>query len=91
MKACAGAHYWAREIGKLGVRLIAPAYVAPSVKQQKNDAADAEAICEAAERPSMRFVPVNTGSSRRPVSCSEPGIFWSVRAPITSNLRAGTV
>jgi transposase len=62
MEACAGAHYWAREIGKLGhgVRLIAPAYVKPFVKRQKNDAADAEAICEAAQRPSMRFVPSKT-------------------------------
>ena len=62
MEACAGAHYWAREIAKLGhqVRLIAPAYVKPFIKRQKNDAADAEAICEAAQRPSMRFVPVKT-------------------------------
>ena len=51
MEACAGAQYWAREIAKLGhhVRLIAPAYVKPFVKRQKNDAADAEAICEAAQ------------------------------------------
>ena len=62
MEACAGAHYWAREIAKLGhhVRLIAPAYVKPFIRRQKNDAADAEAICEAAQRPSMRFVPVKT-------------------------------
>ena len=62
MEACASAHYWAREIAKLGhhVRLIAPAYVKPFIKRQKNDAADAEAICEAAQRPSMRFVPVKT-------------------------------
>jgi transposase len=66
MEACAGAHYWAREISKLGhrVRLIAPSYVKPFVKRQKNDAADAEAICEAAQRPSMRFVPVKTEDPR---------------------------
>ena len=58
MEACASAHYWAREIAAVGheVRLIPPAYVKPFVKRQKNDAADAEAICEAAQRPTMRFV-----------------------------------
>src|SRR5829696_5464268 len=62
MEACASAHYWGREIAKLGhtVRLISPAYVKPFVKRQKNDMADAEAICEAAQRPTMRFVAVKT-------------------------------
>jgi transposase len=66
MEACGGAHYWAREIGKLGhtVRLIAPAYVKPFVKRQKNDAADAEAICEAAQRPTMRFVAVKSEAAQ---------------------------
>jgi transposase len=62
MEACATSHYWAREIAALGhtVRLIPPSYVKPYVKRQKNDAADAEAICEAVARPNMRFVAVKT-------------------------------
>lgn len=58
MEACAGAHHWARELAALGhqPRLIPPSYVKPFVKRQKNDMADAEAICEAAQRPTMRFV-----------------------------------
>ena len=62
IEACAGAHYWGRAIGELGhtVRLIPPAYVKPFLKWQKNDAADAEAICKAAQRPTMRFVAVKS-------------------------------
>jgi transposase len=62
MEACGSAHHWGRAIGALGheVRLIAPVYVKPFVRRQKNDAADAEAICEAAVRPTMRFVAVKT-------------------------------
>lgn len=58
MEACGSAHYWAREMSSLGheVKLIAPQYVKPFVKRQKNDAADAEAIVIAAQRPEMRFV-----------------------------------
>lgn len=62
IEACGGTHFWGREIGKLGheVRHIPCAYVKPFVKRQQNDAADAEAICEAAQRPMMRFVPVKS-------------------------------
>ena len=66
MEACASSHYWACEISGLGheVRLIAPAYVKPFVKRQKNDAADAEAIAEAASRPTMRFVAVKSAEKQ---------------------------
>jgi len=60
MEACSGAHYWARKLTGMGhdVRLMAPQFVKPYVKTNKNDAADAEAICEAVARPNMRFVPI---------------------------------
>ncbi len=62
LEACASSHYWAREIAALGheVRMMPARYVKPYVKRNKNDAADAEAICEAVTRPSMRFVPIKT-------------------------------
>lgn len=58
IEACASGHYWGRELRSLGheVRLMPASYVKPYVKRQKNDAADAEAICEAVTRPTMRFV-----------------------------------
>lgn len=60
MEACAGAHFWSRRLMEFGhtVKLIAPQFVKPYVKTNKNDAADAEAICEAVGRPNMRFVPI---------------------------------
>ena len=66
MEACGGAHHWAREIAALGheVKLMPPAYVKPYVKRGKNDAADAEAICEAVKRPSMRFVPIKSAAQQ---------------------------
>jgi transposase len=66
MEACATAHHWARELGKLGheVKLIPPAYVKAFVRRQKNDAADAAAICEAVTRPAMRFVPVKSAEQQ---------------------------
>jgi transposase len=62
MEACGGAHYWARVLQELGheVRLMPPAYVKPYVKRNKTDGRDAEAICEAMQRPSMRFVAVKS-------------------------------
>ena len=62
MEACGSAHFWARRLMELGhvVRLMAPQFVKPYVKTNKNDAADAEAICEALSRPNMRFVPIKT-------------------------------
>lgn len=62
MEACATSHYWARQLQVLGhqVRLMPPQYVKAYVKRNKNDSADAEAICEAVTRPSMRFVPIKT-------------------------------
>src|SRR5437667_9797436 len=66
MEACATAHYWARELTKLGhrVRLMPAKDVKAYVKRNKNDAADAEAICEAVRRPTMRFVPVKTAEQQ---------------------------
>ena len=64
IEACASSHHWSRELQALGhtVRLMPPAYVKPYVKRQKNDMADAEAICEAVTRANMRFVRANQGA-----------------------------
>ncbi len=66
MEACGSAHYWARELEKLGhhVRIISPQFVKPYVKGGKNDANDAEAICEAASRPTMRYVATKTAEQQ---------------------------
>jgi transposase len=66
VEACSGAHHWARELGKLGhtVRIMAPRFVAPYRKSGKNDGNDAEAICEAVSRPSMRFVAVKSAEQQ---------------------------
>jgi len=70
MEACGTSHYWARELIKLGheVRLMPPAYVKPYVKRSKTDAADAEAVCEAVTRPTMRFVPVKSPEQQAALS-----------------------
>lgn len=62
METCASGHYWARKLTELGhtVKLMAPLFVKPYVKTNKNDAADAEAICEAVSHPTMRFVAIKT-------------------------------
>jgi transposase len=66
MEACSGAHEWARQIQALGheVRIMAPRFVAPYRRSGKNDSNDAEAICEAVQRPSMRFVPVKSAEQQ---------------------------
>jgi transposase len=66
MEACASAHHWARKLETLGhtVKLMAPQFVKPYVKTNKNDAADAEAICEAVSRPTMRFVPMKNAEQQ---------------------------
>jgi transposase len=66
LEACGSAHHWARKLTELGhtVKLIAPQFVKPYVKTNKNDAADSEAICEAVSRPTMRFVPIKNGGQQ---------------------------
>lgn len=70
MEACGTSHYWGRELTKLGheVRMMPPAYVKPYVKRGKNDAVDAEAICEAMTRPTMRFVAIKSAEQQAALS-----------------------
>jgi transposase len=70
IESCSSAHYWARQLQTLGhtVKLMAPQFVKPYVKSNKNDAADAEAICEAVGRPTMRFVPIKNGEQQAVLS-----------------------
>ena len=86
IEACASSHYWSRELKALGhtVRLMPPAYVKPYVKRQKNDANDAEAICEAVSRANMRFVPTKTPEQQ---SCL---MFHRTRLPLSGHNCAGS-
>lgn len=91
MEACGGAHCWARQMIKLGhdVKLISPRYVKPFLKRQKNDAADAEAIVDAAQRPEMRFVEIKTEAQQtRAVLFRNREQLVRQRTELTNALRA---
>ena len=78
--ACASSHHWSRELQTLGhtVRLMPPAYVKPYVKRHKNDAVDAEAICEAVTRPNMRFVATKTPEQQSGLVPLHRGFDWLI-------------
>ncbi len=91
MEACATSHYWAREIAALGheVRMMPARYVKPYVKRNKNDAADAEAICEAVRRPTMRFVPIKTPEQQAVLMLHRTrALFMRQRIMLVNALRA---
>lgn len=91
MEACATSHHWARELRKFGheVKLIPPSYVKAYVRRQKNDAADAAAICEAVARPSMRFVPVKTPEQQAALSVHRTrNLLIGQRTQLINALRA---
>ncbi len=91
MEACATSHYWAREITKLGheVRMMPARYVKAYVKRNKNDAADAEAICEAVTRPTMRFVPIKTPAQQSVLMLHRTRqLFVRQRTALVNALRA---
>ena len=83
IEACASSHHWSRELLALGhtVRLMSPAYVKPYVKRHKNDATDAEAICEAVTRLNMRFVATKTPEQQSCLTCTVPGTCSSASRP----------
>ena len=83
MEACGSAHFWARKLTGLGhtVKLMAPQFVKPYVKTNKNDARDAEAICEAVGRPTSALWRSRPPSNRRFWLCTERARVWYVRAP----------
>ena len=91
IEACASSHHWSRELQSLGhtVRLMSPAYVKPCVKPQKNDATDAEAICEAVTRPNMRFVPTKTIEQQSCLMLHRARhLFIRQQTAITNSIRA---
>src|SRR5271169_2417487 len=91
IEACASSHHWSRELQALGhtVRLIPPAYVKPYVKRQKNDAADAEAICEAVTRANMRFVPTKTPEQQSGLVLHRTRhLFICQQTPVINAIRA---
>jgi transposase len=91
LEACASAHYWARAIAALGhtVKLMPPAYVKPYVKRGKTDAADAEAICEAVTRPTMRFVAPKTAEQQATLMLHKTrDLLVRQRTMLTNALRA---
>jgi transposase len=84
MEACGSAHHWARTLKSLGhdARLMAPQFVKPYVKGNKNDVADAEAICEAVGRPNMRFVPVKSIEQQAVLSLHPRGVSSGQPRPL---------
>ena len=91
IEACGSAHHWARVIGRYGhqVRLMPPAYVKPYVKRNKNDRRDAEAICEAVSRPTMRFVPVKSVEQQATMAVhTTRALLVRQRTMIANSLRA---
>jgi transposase len=82
IEACPGGHHWARELQRLGhdVRLIPPQYVRPFVKTNKNDAVDAEGICEAVVRPNVRFVPIKSIEQQAAMMLHRPRALLPARA-----------